>query len=295
MELFNTKTKVYPNGKSVTFYCNQTIFHRPVKSEKLIKTNEQIDEETGEVADFFLELLQSEDVEIVPFESFLTDEEKEMAKKKKNELIQRAVSRAKGRIFDIAFCNDWKYFITLTIDQNIIPNADVKTVSKKLSVFLNHCQQRYGLSYLVIPEYHKSGMVHMHGLINDSLKVVDSGTRTVTGYDKPLKIDTIRRKHLESDVMAVVYNLPQWSFGFSTAIPVYGDGGALATYVTKYMTKATTKIFGNYYWSSRDLVREPETVYSNNPDYVSLDIPEYRIPNTSIKLKYFSDFVFKKG
>lgn len=272
MELFNAKKKIYPNGKTLIYYCNQSIFHKPNIDEET-----KIDEsDTGEVLEDVLnDLEQCDDVK-----SALN--------------VERAVSRAKRRIFDIAYCNDWRYFITLTIDDNIVNGYDVKSVSRKLDNFLHNCSKRYGLSYIIIPEYHKSGRVHMHGLINDALKVVDSGTRIVTGYSKPISVDVVKSKHLEKYVRSIVYNLPQWTCGFSTAVPTYGDGGALATYCTKYMTKATTKIFGNYYWSSRDLVREPEIEYFNAPDYVDIDTDEYSVPNTSIKLKYVSEYVFTK-
>ena len=274
---FNTKIKTYPNGKSVTYYCNSSIFH------KASEESEELEKAIDDILDSFDD---GDDLKMINLLSQTeTDHEKN---------IMRCVRRAKERIFDIAFCNDWKYFITLTIDDNKLDSLDVKAVMKKLNKFLNNFQQRYGLSYMIIPEYHQNGRVHCHGLINDSLKVVDSGTRKVNGYDKPLKLSTIKAKGLMSDVTHVIYNLPQWSYGFSTAVPVYGDGGALATYVTKYMTKATTKIFGKYYWSSRDLVREPNISYSM-VDYNDVDLPEFRVPNTGIKLKYESKVEFTKG
>ena len=285
---FNTKIKVYPNGKTVTYYCNSSIFRKPSETEE--KFNESFDE--------FLDLLGVNDESELEKEKrmllleLLAEAEKDETNKEKN--IERCIRRAKDRIFDIAFCNDWKYFVTLTINDEKINALNVKEVMKKLNKFLNNMQQRHGLSYIIIPEYHESGRVHCHGLINDALKVEDSGTRGVKGYTAPLKLSTIKSKGLTRDITHIVYNLPQWTYGFSTAVPVYGDGGALATYVTKYMTKATTKIFGKYYWSSRDLKREPKIEYCNT-DYQSLNLEEFRIPNTSIMLKYETKVDFVKG
>lgn len=284
---FNTKIKTYPNGKKVVYYCNETIFRKPSESEE--KFNEAFDE--------FLDLLGVNDESELEKEKrmlileLLAEAEKYETNNEKN--IERCIRRAKDRIFDIAFCNDWKYFVTLTIDDKKIDAFNVKEVMKKLNKFLDNMHQRYGLSYIIIPEYHESGRVHCHGLINDALKVEDSGTRGVKGYTAPLKLSTIKAKGLMRDITHIVYNLPQWTYGFSTAVPVYGDGGALATYVTKYMTKATTKIFGKYYWSSRDLVREPKIEYKNT-QYQDIDLQEFRIPNTSIKLKYESRVDFTK-
>lgn len=279
---FNTKIKTYPNGKKVVYYCNETIFRKP--SEE--------DEKLNEVLDDILDLLDTNDTSEADMllRELLAQADKDEPSEKN---IARCIRRAKDRIFDIAFCNDWKYFITLTIDDKKLDAMNVKEVMKKLNKFLDNMHQRHGLSYIIIPEYHESGRVHCHGLINDALKVEDSGTRGVKGYSAPLRLSTIKAKGLTRDITHIVYNLPQWTYGFSTAVPVYGDGGALATYVTKYMTKATTKIFGKYYWSSRDLVREPKIEYKNT-QYQDIDLQEFRIPNTSIKLKYESRVDFKK-
>lgn len=278
---FNTKIKIYPNGKSVRYYCNSSIFRPPSQAE------EEFDSALDEVIDSLIDNEESE-ADILLSE-LLAQMEKDHEKN-----IVRCIRRAKERIFDIAFCNDWKYFITLTIDDNKLNSFNVKEVMKKLNKFLDNMRQRYGLSYIIIPEFHESGRVHCHGLINDALKVVDSGTRRVNGFTKPLKLSTIKSKGLVNEVTHIIYNLPQWNYGFSTAVPVYGDGGALATYVTKYMTKSTTKIFGKYYWSSRDLVRQPQIEYCNT-DYNEIKLEEFRIPNTSMKLKYESKVEFVKG
>ena len=291
---FNTKVKIYPNGKKVVYYCNSSIFCQPSEAEEDFDNaldsllDMLVDNEESEADMLIRDLIeQAQKNGILE----LLDKEKEEANREKN--IARCIRRAKDRIFDIAFCNDWKYFVTLTIDDEKINAFNVKDVMKKLNKILNNMQQRHGLSYIIIPEFHESGRVHCHGLINDALKVEDSGTRGVNGYTKPLKLSTIKAKGLMKDVTHVIYNLPQWTYGFSTAVPVYGDGGALATYVTKYMTKSTTKIFGKYYWSSRDLMRQPKIEYKNT-QYQDIDLQEYRIPNTSIKLKYESRVEFTK-
>ena len=58
----------------------------------------------------------------------------------------------------------------------------------------------------------------------------------------------------------VVYNLPSWSLGFSTAIRLYGDYRAAVGYVLKYITKAPDKIGGRWYYSGGALER-PDASY----------------------------------
>ena len=70
------------------------------------------------------------------------------------------------------------------------------------------------------------------------------------------------------------------------AIPIEIDNSrAFAFYITKYITKGNKKIFGKYYWSSRNCNREPEIVYTNTNFN---DVPKTAIskPYTSVKYKY---------
>ena len=279
-EFFNTKKKIYPNGKSVIFYSNRSIFHSPVETSD--------DDFDGDFqnSDF------SDDLNI-DFSDEKLDDILDVLSSSSDVNISRSVKRAKDRIFDIAFCNDWKYFITLTIDKSQFDSSDPSAVMSKSSTFLRHSVERFDLKYLIVPEYHTSGAIHLHGLINNALKVVDSGTRLVRGYNKPLKLSTIEKLHLQNDVQKIVYNLPQWNFGFTTAVSIHGDGGALASYFTKYMTKNSVKIFGKYYWSSKGLVREPKIEYSNS-DFTEIDLPTFQVPNTSILMKYDTVVNFTK-
>ena len=274
-DFFNKKIKTYPNGKRIVIYCNKSIF------------SPQKDEEDGATEFAFFDSDNIVDD---------NDSENEEAQEKQPDIsdIRRSMARAKARIFDIAFCNDWSYFLTITWDDSIIDSHNVKDVMKKLSTWLNDRSKRDGLTYMIIPEYHKSGRVHMHGLINDALDVTDSGARTVKGFDKPVKLSTIRSMGLSKNVQDIVYNVPAWKYGFSTAVKVHGDPGALATYVTKYMTKATTKIFGKYYWSSAGLIREPEISYGFFPWFDSICLEEFCVPDTDIRLKYRTEMTFER-
>ena len=48
----------------------------------------------------------------------------------------------------------------------------------------------------------------------------------------------------------------------------------VSNYVTKYITKGNDKIFGRYYWSSRNLVKSTNVIFTNT-DYNSLNLKEY--------------------
>lgn len=227
----NTKAKVYPNGQQKITVCSKPIF----KSEYW----EPIDE--------------SKKSEPKP-------------KNMDNEVRMDSLKRAKERIFDIAMCNEFKYFITWTLDKEKIDRYDSSEVSKKLKVFLNHKVSRNDARYLVIPEYHKDGAIHMHGLLSGEFQMMDSGKKTKDGK--------------------TIYNMPQWSLGFSTAIELDSQKERVSRYITKYVTKDFKKIFGSFYYAGgHGLIRKPPLKYYD-VDYDSFEVPEHRPEAVNVWFKY---------
>ena len=232
---YNTKTKVYPNGLTKTTYCNTSIFKYP------------------------------EDKKIID-----TEPKKRIFKIKREESTPRmdSIKRSKDKLFDLVYCNDWDYFVTVTFNPDEVDSFNVKEVMRKTAKWLNNAVTRKGLRYLLVPEEHKSGRIHCHLLINDVFDLVDSGKRSKG------------RK---------VFNIPSWKYGFSTAVPVEGDKLRLSCYITKYITKNSKSIFGKYYWSSRNLVREPKIILTNN-DFngldIALDFQTYEIKKAGLLFKY---------
>ena len=72
----------------------------------------------------------------------------------------------------------------------------------------------------------------------------------------PMLLAAERRRLLDGGAH-IVYNLPGWDFGFTTALELYGDRRAAVGYVVKYITKAERKIGGRWYYSGGNL-RRPE-------------------------------------
>lgn len=172
----------------------------------------------------------------------------------RNDSIRRSITS----VYDIVLMNEntFKYFVTLTFDPDKVNSKDPKEIISILRAFLKNMTSRHGLKYILIPENHKKGGIHLHGLFNECLTLTDSGTRKVKGYEKPLRLETLRRKGIDPATAQTVYNLPQWKYGFSTAIEIFGDGNGIAGYITKYITKDLSKIFGNYYYAGGNIVRK---------------------------------------
>lgn len=155
---------------------------------------------------------------------------------------ERAQRRARVAVRDLGLCNDWAYFVTLTLDQRRINRYDPAEVVKHLNHWLDNHVRRDGLAYVLVPEHHKDGAIHFHGFFNAALPVVDSGHRDQGGH--------------------TVYNLPAWGWGFSTAISLYGEKAAAVAYCCKYVAKQQEKIGGRWYYSGGRL-RRPEVQWTD--------------------------------
>lgn len=231
--LYNSRVKIYPNDILKYTVFNKLIFN-PDKAELINKINKRDD--------------------YTKSDNPVTRDD--------------SLKRSKDKIFDISFINGdlWQYFITLTLDKSKIDRYDKKEINKKLKTWLNNMVKRYDFNYIIIPEYHKDGAIHFHGLC--------SGNNLKLTY---VKTDNKCRK---------VYNLNNWNLGFSTAIELDNNRTAVSAYITKYITKDTTKILGNvYYAGGHNIKRYCEAVYQNI-DYSEFKGQETKIPNTGIKVKY---------
>lgn len=156
--------------------------------------------------------------------------------------LARAQRRARSAVRDLALSNDFQYFVTLTFDQRKVDRWDDREVLRVTMNWLDNHVRRDGLAYVLVPERHKDGAIHFHGFFNGAIEGVDSGHKTQSGQ--------------------TIYNLPRWPWGFTTAIPVYGEYSAAVGYVCKYITKGAEKVGGRWYYHGGSL-RRPAVEYVN--------------------------------
>ena len=76
------------------------------------------------------------------------------------------------------------YFTTLTFDLGKVESYNAAEVEDKFTQWAKNNTYRKGLKYVFVPEHHKVDKegrlkIHFHGVINDALTLVDSGTRTL--------------------------------------------------------------------------------------------------------------------
>lgn len=152
----------------------------------------------------------------------------------------------------------WEYFITLTFDSGKCDRYSFDDCNSKTKDWFKNQHRRFSmdLKYLYVPELHKDGAYHFHGLIADcgNMKITDSGRVSIGG--KAYK-RTESNKH-----MPTIYNLDGWHFGWSTATKVT-DTKRVSSYITKYITKDLCSVTKNKrrFYRSRNISEPYETTF----------------------------------
>ena len=177
------------------------------------------------------------------------------------ESVARSVRRARVALRDYALSTEFRYFVTLTLDADKIDRYDMAEITRRMQTWCSNQVQRCGLAYVLVPERHKDGAVHFHGFFNDALPAVDSGTIVPPTGGKPRRPrSNAERSKWLSEGGRIVYNLPGWTLGFTTAMELYGEYPKAVAYVCKYIGKQQggelpQKIGGRWYYSGGNLGR----------------------------------------
>lgn len=143
-----------------------------------------------------------------------------------------SLARSKGAAFELAMCNPWEMFVTLTVKGAQHDRYDLTAVKGQLAKWINNMNFQKGLQvrYLLIPEQHKDGAWHFHGLMMgippEQLKPFTLQER----IPRPIKAAIQKGE--------IIYNwLPYAnSFGWVTVSPII-DRERCAKYILKYITK----------------------------------------------------------
>ena len=151
--------------------------------------------------------------------------ETETSDKAQEERTRRQVYAIRRRIRGYAFSNNFRWFVTLTFNPEKVDSSDYETAKNTLLKWCRRMRDRHDrFDYLIIPELHKSGAVHFHGLLGDIPAHFVGALNPKTG--KPI----IRHDRQ-------VYNLTEWEYGFSDCEEIESPERA-ASYITKYVTAA---------------------------------------------------------
>lgn len=157
------------------------------------------------------------------------------------EKLEQSLSRARRVVLEKALCNPWDWFCTFTIAPDKADRNDLEGFWKRFSQFLRDQRKKFpGLAYLLVPEKHRDGAWHCHGLL---VGLPDSELLSFDQMDK----DGFRLpsgKRLPRSLRDSEYM--NWSaysrkFGFCSLGRIKCPEAA-AFYVCKYIQKDTARL-----------------------------------------------------
>jgi hypothetical protein len=179
--------------------------------------------------------------------------------------LDNNLSRAKNKIKEYALCNDFKYFVTLTLDPKKYDRTDLKKFKKDLGQFLRDYKKNHGskIDYVLIPELHKDGNSwHMHGLLSGIIP--KHLTKNKNGY-----MDWVQYSK---------------KFGYMS-IDFIKDKNKVSSYITKYINKSmaeTIKGLGEHMY------------YNSNGLNTAIEIKRGTLSDHSIPFDWENDYVMTK-
>lgn len=181
---------------------------------------------------------------------------------------ERNLRRSKTTIKDIALCNYLPLMVTFTFNPKIVKRQDPTCCKIALSKWLQHMRRKYGpMEYVFVPEQHRDGSLHFHGLIG--------------GYKGTLQEKPFDRNGRPQ------YELPDYKYGFTQAQIIkhtQEDYDRSVSYITKYVTKDMLTFAGKKrFWCSKGLKRPIKKINDARFDDISKeDITTYNSKNSYI-------------
>lgn len=159
--------------------------------------------------------------------------------------------RTKRKIKYYCQSNDFNLFWTLTLDDAKVNARNYTYSRQRLQAWLKYQREKYGkFDYLFVPELHKSGRIHFHGVTGKL-----SPPLLEARYPKSSRL--IKKKGVQ------IYNAENWGNGFSTVSKIQSREKS-ASYITKYITKELIEMPSAFhqprYFVSRGL-KQPEIYY----------------------------------
>lgn len=165
--------------------------------------------------------------------------------------LDESITRSKRMIYEYAACNKFDFFFTGTLDPVKYDRYDRETFHSDLTQWIRNLNRNHScdISFLFVPEQHKDGAWHVHGLL--------SGIPANMLHQ--FRIGDDMGKAIADKVIAgqSVYTWLQYSkkFGFCSLMPVKNQE-AVSKYIVKYITKEIVSAVPKgkqSFWHSKDL------------------------------------------
>lgn len=179
--------------------------------------------------------------------------------------------RRRQNISDLAYANgcvkSWEYFVTLTFDDKFVEDSySHEKVSKYLHRWLDSQKhQNPNMRYILVPELHKSGRIHFHGIFSDV-----PNWKLVPGVN-PKNGRVVRQNG------KIIYNLTNYKLGFTTVSEVENIE-AVSHYISKYITKELLNLKNKRnVWHSKNLIKPKQTFHLSTEEDINLYLDDREI------------------
>lgn len=189
-----------------------------------------------------------------------------------DEKLENNLSRTKSRIFELAICNPWEWFVTLTLDKQKYDRRDLPKFIKDFSQMVRDYRKKTGnaVKYLLIPERHKDGCWHLHGFL------LGLPAEALHAFQRSERLPHRILERLKSGVQVYTWQAYAQRFGFSVFEEIQNNE-AVSKYITKYITKEAmktiTELNAHAFYASKGLQHSEVLVQDilvraiQNPDY----------------------------
>lgn len=139
--------------------------------------------------------------------------------------LSNNISRARSMVLQYGICNDWDYFFTGTIDKNKFNRYSIEVFSNNFTQWMRNQRKKFNspFSYLLIPERHKKGAWHIHGMLSGIPQ------SELQSFSDSAPVSLRSGGFLN-------WSAYQERYGFCSLAPVR-DGVAASFYILKYIGK----------------------------------------------------------
>ena len=112
----------------------------------------------------------------------LTTKKKTLTTRQKELNRHRSIRRSKKTVQDIIISNKWDYWVTFTFSPKQGDRYSWQYCVKRLRLWL---KRQTNLDYIIVPEKHKDGAYHFHGLIRNYTGTLKA-TKATTKNNQPI-------------------------------------------------------------------------------------------------------------
>lgn len=185
----------------------------------------------------FLRVVWSKSVPLKGFEKAESKKDKK-EKTESNGRFDESISRTRSTVRQYARCNEWDYFVTITISPDKFDRFDLSGFYKVFSKYIANINQRRDdgekLLYMFIPEQHDNGAWHFHGLV----KGIPKGM--LERLEIGMKMSKKQAERVYAGDKIYVSKPIEKRFGYNEFDPIKSHE-AVSLYITKYVTKDALK------------------------------------------------------